>query len=74
MLKALEQEKLVNFTTTDKKSRQMDVPVKARLISDDTERRKLLTLVVESYASDELSMEYIDEFIESGHLVEVQDR
>jgi hypothetical protein len=53
---------------------EADVPVQARLITDDAERRKLFPLVIESYASDELTMEHIDEYIETGHIIEVQAR
>ena len=45
-------------------------PVKARLITEDAERRVLFAKVIESYASNELTMEYI----ESGTIIEIQDR
>jgi hypothetical protein len=63
-----------NFTLHLKQSMQVDVPVKARLITDGAERRMLFPLVIESYASNELTMEHIDEYIESGHIIEVQAR
>ena len=63
-----------DFTLHVKQSMQIDVPAKARLVTDDAERRKLFPLVIESYASDELTMEHIDEYIETGHIIEVQMR
>jgi hypothetical protein len=63
-----------NFTLHVKQTMKADVLVKARIITDDAERRKLFPLVIESYASNELTMEHIDEYIETGHIIEVQDR
>ena len=63
-----------NFTLHVKQSMQADVPVEARLITDDAERRKLFPLIVESYASNDITMEHIDEYIASGHIIEVLDR